>query len=302
MGPLLLKSAGIAGTILAGYVLKRAGVLRGEDAQVLSRIILNLTLPAALITSFQSFRWDTSFLSLIALAVACNLLLLALSLRLTRGKPLPVRALYALNLPSYNIGTFVLPFAQSFLPAQALIGVSMFDAGNCPINSGVSYAVVSALGSGQRVHLGFVADKLRRSVPFIVYLAMMLMGICSLRLPEPVYQITGWVGAANSPLAMLMIGLLFEARVEREDRRQVAWILLLRYGCNLVLAALVWLLPLSLLIRQVAVLSLLAPIPSIAMVYCEACGCKPSLYGVLNSLCIAISLCLTFVLLVLWQI
>ena len=301
MEALLLKAAGMGGMILAGYGLKRAGVLRGEDAQVLSRIILNLTLPAALIASFQSFRWDTGFLSLVALAVVCNLLLLGLSLWLTRGQSLPARALVAMNLPSYNIGTFVLPFAQSFLPAQALIGVSMFDAGNCPMNSGVSYAVVSALGSGGRVRLGFVVEKLRRSVPFIVYLAMMLMGMLNLRLPDGLYQIMGWVGAANSPLAMLMIGLLFEAQVEREDRGQVVRILLLRYGCNLALAALVWLLPLSLLIRQVAVLSLLAPIPSIAMVYCEKCGCKASLYGVLNSLCIAISLCLTFVLLLLWQ-
>ena len=45
------------------------------------------------------------------------------------------------------------------------------------------------------------------------------------------------------------------------------------------------------------VLAILAPIPSVAMVYCEKCGCKPSLYGVLNSLSIAVSLLLTFPLL-----
>ena len=86
-------------------------------------------------------------------------------------------------------------------------------------------------------------------------------------------------------------------RVEHEDRRQIAEILVLRYAGSLVMAALVWLSPLPLLIRQVSVLAMMAPIPSVTMVYCEKCGCKPSLYGVLNSLSLAISLVLTFPLL-----
>ena len=63
------------------------------------------------------------------------------------------------------------------------------------------------------------------------------------------------------------------------------------------MASLVWLSPLPLLIRQVSVLSMMAPILSVMMVYCEKCGCKPSLYGVLNSLSLVISLALTFPLL-----
>ena len=40
---------------------------------------------------------------------------------MTRRRPGPVRALYLLNAPSYNIGTFVLPFVQSFLPPDMLL-------------------------------------------------------------------------------------------------------------------------------------------------------------------------------------
>ena len=202
-----------------------------------------------------------------------------------------------MNICSYNIGCFVLPFVQSFLPAEALIGVSMFDAGNCPVNSGISYAVVSAAGNGERVRLRFVLDKLCHSVPFMTYLVLMVLSTLHISLPEPVYQIASTVGGANTFLAMLMIGILFEVRVEHEDRRQIAEILVLRYAGSLVMAALVWLSPLPLLIRQVSVLAMMAPIPSVTMVYCEKCGCKPSLYGVLNSLSLAISLVLTFPLL-----
>ena len=60
------------------------------------------------------------------------------------------------------------------------------------------------------------------------------------------------------------------------------------------MGALGWVLPLPLWRRQVSVLAMMAPIRSVTMVYGEKCGAKPSLYGVLNSLSIAVSLLLTF--------
>ena len=297
MDAILVKAAGLLLMILAGYGMKRLGLFHVEDAKLLSLIIVHLTLPAALVTGFRTFRFDVSYLALIAIALASNLLMLAVGLWRGRGKAAPVRALYGLNICSYNIGCFVLPFVQSFLPPEALVGVSMFDAGNCPVNSGVAYAIVSARSSGQRVRLGFVLDKLVHSVPFMTYLTLMVLSILGITLPEPVYQVASTVGGANTFLAMVMIGMLFEVRVEREDRRLILEILAVRYGCSLAMAALVWVLPLPLLIRQVSVLAMMAPIPSVTMVYCEKCGCKPSLYGVLNSLSIAVSLLLTFPLL-----
>ena len=163
MGAILSKALSLLFMILAGYGSKRLGVFSVNDAKVISRMILNLTLPAALINSFRTF--DSSFLVLIVLAVISNLLLLGLGLLLTRGQDLSVQALYGLNLSSYNIGIFVLPFVQSFLSVEALLGVSMFDAGNCPINSGVSYAAVSALGMGERIRPSYVLAH-----PYMVYL------------------------------------------------------------------------------------------------------------------------------------
>ena len=297
METILVKAAGLALMIFAGYGLKRLGVFRTEDAKVISRIVVHLTLPAALITGFRTFHFDASYLALIVIALVSNFALLGVGLRRTRGGDLATRGLYALNVSSYNIGCFVLPFVQSFLPPEALVGVSMFDAGNCPVNSGVAYAIVSARSSGQRVRLGFVLDKLVHSVPFMTYLTLMVLSILGITLPEPVYQVASTVGGANTFLAMVMIGMMVEVRVEREDRRLILEILAVRYGCSLAMAALVWVLPLPLLIRQVSVLAMMAPIPSVTMVYCGKCGCKPSLYGVLNSLSIAVSLLLTFPLL-----
>ena len=296
----MVKAAGLALIILAGYTLKRLGIFRTEDAKVISRVVINLTLPAAFITGFRDFKFETEYLIVIIIALICNFLLLGIGFLLTKGKDIPTRALYAMNLSSYNIGTFVLPFAQSFLPAQAIVGVSMFDAGNCPVNCGISYALVMGRDGGSvKDSLKMVADKLLHSVPFMTYLLLMIKCAVGLEFPEPVYTVASMVGSANSFLAMLMIGILFQLKVEKEDLRQVLQILGVRYGVNLLVVALLWQMPLSLMIRQVLALALVAPVPSVALVFCERCGCKPTVYGMVSSLSIAISLVLTFVLMML---
>lgn len=75
MQTILIKAAGLALMIFAGFGLKRLGVFRSEDAKVLSRIIINLTLPASLIVSFRDFRFESGYLVLIAIAAACNMAL-----------------------------------------------------------------------------------------------------------------------------------------------------------------------------------------------------------------------------------
>ena len=150
MDALVTKAGGLLLMVALGYILKRRGMFRQEDSRLLSKIIVNLTLPGALISGFSDFRLVPSMLVVLAAAAAANALLLLIAALATRGRPGPVRALYMLNAPSYNIGTFVLPFVQSFLPPDGLLAVSMFDAGNSPFNCGGAYALTAALTGGAR--------------------------------------------------------------------------------------------------------------------------------------------------------
>ena len=188
MDALLIKTGGLLLIVALGYLLKRRGVFQQGDARLLSRIIVNLTLPGALLSSFSAFRLVPSLLAVLAAAAAANVLLLAVSALVTRGRPGPVRALYLLNAPSYNIGTFVLPFVQSFLPPDMLLAVSMFDAGNSPFNCGGAYALTAALTGGERLTLRSVLGRMLRSVPFDTFLVILLLGRgCSVR-PTPFWR------------------------------------------------------------------------------------------------------------------
>lgn len=302
MEKILVKTAGLLLAVALGYVLKRRGVFRTEDARILSRIIIYLTLPGALIASFASFQASGSLLLLPLIAAAANVALLAVGAWISRGRDKATRALYLLNTPSYNIGTFVLPFVQSFLPAAGLVAVSMFDAGNCPMNSGGAYAVAASMLDGSRVRPSFVLKKMAASVPFMTFLVMLCVSLLRIPLPGEVYTVAGMFGQANAFLAMLMIGVMFEPRMERADSADVLRIVAVRYGFGAAAAAVCYfLLPLPLVARQVAVLSLLAPVPSVTLAYCEKCGCKGAVVSAVHSLCIPVSLVCLLGLMLLWS-
>lgn len=302
MQNLWVKTGGLLLIMLLGYVLKRGGVFRQTDARLLSKIIINLTLPGALVGSFASFTLERQLLSVVVAAAAANCLLLAAAAWVSRGRDGPTRALYLLNTPSYNIGTFVLPLVQSLLPSSSLLAVSMFDAGNNPMNSGGAYAVTAALLSGEKLRLRPVARRMLRSVPFDTFLLLILLGCAGLRLPQPVYDIAGMFGQANTFLAMLMIGILFEPRFDSAEWTDAVRIVGMRYAFGLCGAVLCWfVLPVEAQARLVVALSLLAPVPSVTLAYCEKCGCRPSLVGLIHSMCIPISLGLTLLVLCWWQ-
>ena len=161
-------------------------------------------------------------LALIAIAAASNLALLLLGLRLTKGRDPETQAVYGLNISSYNIGTFVLPFVQSFLPAAALVGVSMFDAGNALMCVGGTYAIASGIvGKNDRPGLGPVIRKTFTSVPLWSYMIMMVISAAHLTLPRVILTFADIVGGANGFLAMLMLGIGFELKLPKGQGKRI---------------------------------------------------------------------------------
>ena len=294
METIMIKAILLLTLIAAGYLLKQLHILKPGDASVVSRIMIYLTLPAALISGFHNFQPVPQFLLLIPLTFICNVLLVIAGLLITRKKSPEIRSLYALQLSSYNIGAFVLPFVQSFMPAEGIVGAALFDIGNCPMNCGISYAIVTASVSKRKISCTFVLRALLRSPPFVTYSIMLLVSLLHIRLPAMVFTLAGSIGSANTLLAMLMIGLLLEFRISPSHRSLVLHILGLRYACNLLIALAICLSPLPLLLRQVAVLCVLSPIPSMSLIYSRKCGCDDAACGLLSSLSLLISLPLAF--------
>lgn len=289
MGVVLAKSSSFLFILVMGYLLKRCKVFGPQEHTVLSRVVLNLTLPAAVITNFASMQWSMQLLLIPIIAFGLNCLMMGAGMLASRRKDAPTRALFLLSCPGYNVGAFALPFVQSFLGPQAVVGACLFDVGNAIMCTGGSYAFTCAYlrVGGEKLTLKDIAKRLFSSVSFDTYLAMLVLVVAGVSIPQGVVDFIQPIAAANPFVAMLMVGMMFDLELKPGYLRQIGLILGLRVGAAVVLAvAMYQLLPFSLPIRQVLAVMVFAPASVIAPAFTVKCGGDAGAAGCLNSLTI----------------
>ncbi|MDY4581653.1 MAG: AEC family transporter [Candidatus Faecousia sp.] len=295
---ILMRAGSFVAVILLGYFLKKIGFFKQEDFTILSRITIRITLPAAIITSFAGKQIDMALLSLVLLAIGCGLLYMAMGFFLNRKKTREERAFAILNLPGYNIGTFVIPFAQSFLGPMGVVATSLFDTGNAVICLGGAFSVASMVKDGSGFSVKRIGKALVRSVPFVTYVLMLLLNLVHLPVPGFVLSCAGIIANANAFMAMLMIGVGFKLEGDRSQIRTIVRMLSIRYGVATVLALIFYfVLPFELEIRQALVILAFSPIGSAVPGFTGEMKGDVGLSSALNSLAIVISIVITVILL-----
>ena len=125
MSQVLLRSSSFLFVMLLGAVLRQTGFFGPKDYVIPMKLVLNITLPAAVITSFASYRPEPALLLCAAVGFCLNWVVLGVALLCSRGKRRNVRAVWLNSVPGYNIGAFALPFVQSFLPPAGVVGLSL---------------------------------------------------------------------------------------------------------------------------------------------------------------------------------
>jgi len=299
MSAILIRAACFLSIIVLGYVLRRIGVFGPESFSVLSKVVIKLTLPAAIVSGFVGKEIDPSMLTLSLLALGGGLLYMGLgfvtNLRGTRAR----RAFDVLNLPGYNIGNFTIPFAQSFLGPIGVITCSLFDVGNAFVLLGGSFSVASMIQDGTKFSLKRLAKNLMKSVPFVSYMVVVTLSLLRIPIPGPVAELAGIIGSANAFAAMLMIGVGFKVEANREQLGEIVKVLGIRYALAAVLAlGFYFLLPFALEIRQALVILVFSPIGSAVPAYTEELKSDVGLSSAINSLSMIISIVIIVVLLI----
>lgn len=269
MKEVLVKSVGFILIVIIGYLLKRKGFFKQQDGVLLSRIIMNITLPAALIAGASGMVIDITALSIIVVSFIINICILNFSKFINRRSEPRKRAINMINCTGYNIGNFAIPFAASFFEPIALAYMCMFDIGNSFMVLGGSYSIAKNefAGNGELSIKKIIKDLLS-SVPFDVYLLLFLISILKIKIPNEIISISLMIGSANSFLAMLMIGIMLEININRSQIKSVVKLLGNRYILNAIIGIIVYLiLPMPILVRKMIVLILFSPLPTMSVVY-----------------------------------
>lgn len=210
MGAILLNSLGLFVIILIGYLTKRLNLLMKADGSMISKIVVNVTLPAAIIVNLQYLAVKNQLLLLIVAGLVLNLVMILIGHFLSRKQEQVEREFLMYGVSGYNIGNFAIPFVQSFIP-QAIPILSFFDIGNSVMLAGGSNVVIEGISGSdeERPSVKKVLGRLFRSVPFLCYLIMLSLRILELDLPEAVFQIAQPIADANTFLSMFMDRLVF---------------------------------------------------------------------------------------------
>ena len=298
MQEILVKAGCYIAIIILGYVLRRRGFFGPEAFGVLSKIVIRITLPAAIIASSAGKPIDVSMLALSALGFGGGVLYMLLGWLLARGKSRGEKAFHVLNLPGYNIGTFALPFTQEFLGPVGVLSTSLFDLGNAFICLGGAFGVSRAVKEGGKPNFARILKAPFASIPFLAHLGMVILNLLHLNVPGPIVSFAGILGNANAFLAMLMIGVGFRLNGEKSQRRTIVRLLSVRYAVGAILAATFYfVLPFELRVRQTLAILALSPIGSAVPVFTAELGEDEGLSSAINSIAIVISIVLIVTLL-----
>lgn len=295
---ILTRAGCFVAIIILGYFLKRIGFFKESDFTILSRITLRITLPAAIITSFGGKEIDRSLLILVLLAILCGFIYIGIGFFSNLHHSKEKRAFDMLNLPGYNIGTFVIPFAQSFLGPMGVIATSLFDTGNAVICLGGAYSLASMVQDGSGFSPKRLLNSLLHSVPFVCYVIMLMMNLVKIPVPDPVMSCAQIIGNANAFMAMLTIGVGFKLEANRTQLGALARILLIRYGVGAVIAYLFYFcLPFAEEVRQALVILALSPVGSAVPAFTGELKGNVGLSSAINSMSIVISIVIIITLL-----
>lgn len=294
----LTKALSFIIIIVIGYYLKKKGLFGPDDYSIVSRIILNLTLPAAVIVSFGHFKMDYSLFALLGIGFALNVLVILLALFMTRRETAGAKLFYIFNMSGFNIGCFGMPFAQSFLGPSGVIALCMFDVGNSIMCTGMTYALAAstvgdAEGRREPFTIGGAVKRLKSSMPFITYVSMLTLSLMDIRLPDEVNVFMQVLASANPFLCMLMIGMMFKLNLDKKSFAYIRQAYLVRYIIGIGLAAWFFLNgPFSPELNKVLAAALLTPSTIIGPIFLEQLKGNVALAGVANSLSICTSVIL----------
>lgn len=280
--------------IVLGYALKRAGFFGREDYRLMSRIMINITLPCTIVRAFSGFSRDPQMFLIVGISFVCSMLPPILMYLATPGVDTRLRAYRMINIGGYNIGCFSLPLIEAFFGGTGVVAACMFDVGNAVMMTGGAYALTSTLlktGGETRESAGDILMKFLKSAPFDTYLIVFLLMALNVQLPEAVHTLAQPAANANAFIAMLMIGMMFEPAGDRTKLTEAARELAVRYAIAAVFAlACYFLTPFSLIIRQTLVVLCFAPLSSLAPIYTDRCRSDTALASFTNSVSIAVSL------------
>lgn len=157
---------------------------------------------------------------------------------------------------------------------------------------GGNYSIAAGVDEEQeRMTVATFIKNLSRSVPLVVYLVSLSLAVCSIKLPRELISALTIASNANPFLAMLMLGILLDLKLNWQEITRLAYLLSLRLAANILIAGVIYfLLPIDKTMKIMLLVCLVSPISVMSPIYALKLGSRSAEPANVNSLSILVSL------------
>jgi malate permease and related proteins len=295
VNPAIVQSLPIISLVMVGFLLKKVHVIRPGDGAVMSRFILNITLPAVIFLSVSRANIEPLRLALLSfLGVVVALTLRFLSDRSTKALILEpeVAGVIVLGTTVMNVGAFLFPLVQTVFGAEGVSRLAAFDLGNSLVASSYGYYLATCFGNKNPCG---VQSSIKRVITVPILWASVLgvlMNLSGLALPPFLLKILEPVGSANTPLSMIALGAFLEFKFPKW--KLMGLTVFLRMGIGFGIGQLlIFLFRLQGMERMAVGLGSAMPVGMVTLVYAVSEGLDAEFAAAVISLSIVIGLVVT---------
>ena len=226
--------------IALGYFLKRINYLKATDSQVLSTLVLNVTLPSLVIVNLNSADLNMSFSILPIMMIVYGIVAKIIVIWFFRKYSNQMRGSVGMMTGSMNIGLFAYPLVNAIWPEKGMVYFGMADIGGAMIMFGLTYFVGSYFSEGEdQFNFKFLGKKLIQSVPLVTYIVMFTLNMSNIHIWKPAIDFFSILSKANMPLSMILLGVMLSFSIDREYLPVTIKYLCLHYGLAIVAGTLV---------------------------------------------------------------
>jgi len=210
----LLKVVPVLLLIPLGWILRKAGVVRPSAGGDLTKLFVNVALPASLFLAFLNLDLGWSALYLPFIGLSANVLLLGLGFGIVRFLRLhkQVKNIFLLTLPVFATGTIAFPFFIAMFGAvKGLSIIALLEIGNVFFWNTFDHYLAFRLG-GEKIGVLVFLKKLFRSPilwAVVFGLTFSFYGIDIPLLSEFLLLLAG----STILLIMLALGISFEPKL-----------------------------------------------------------------------------------------
>ena len=189
--------------IFMGYVIVKAGLLKGEDSKVISKIVLYLIIPCVIINAFQvDYTSEKVQGLLLAFAASVMLQVLLLIIVWGAGRLMGLNEVEKASVYYSNAGNLIMPIVTFVLGQEWVLYGCVF----------MSVQIVFVWSHGKWVlsrQSKIDWKKILLNINMVAVFAGVFLFFTKIRLPQILNQTFGSVGSMIGPASMIVTGMLF---------------------------------------------------------------------------------------------